>query len=177
MMMDSFRVWPDVFGPLGFKALSMELRAVRSPLASFMWDGPVAHMAPCIRCGESIPEQHCTCGLHASYGAGQVLDQYIQYRERFLVVVEAQGTVILHEDGWRAEQCAVHAIVELYAGNVIKHMMLLSAARLLGGPPLISLEDAIDIVQAQYRRNLQYGNWQASWHTDPGTFATACPPA
>lgn len=176
-MIDAFHMWPDVFGPLGFKALSMEQNAVRSPLATFMWDGPVAHMATCVRCGASIPEQYCTCGLHASYSAGRVLDQYIQYRERFLVVVEAQGTVILHESGWRAEQCGVHAIIELYAGNVIKHMMLLSAARLLGGPPLISLEDAIEIVQTQNRRYLPYGNWQASWRTDPGTLAATCPPA
>lgn len=176
-MIDSFRMWPDVFGPLGFKALSIEQSAVRSPLASFIWDGPVAHMATCSRCGASIPEQNCTCGLHASYSAGQVLDQYIQYRERFLVVVEAQGTVVLHENGWRAEQCAVHAIIELYAGNIIKHMMLLSAARLLGGPPLISLQDAVSIVQEQYRRYLQDGNWQASWQTDPGAFAATRPPA
>ncbi len=134
-------------------------------------------MAVCTRCGASIPGQHCTRGLHASYGAGQVLDQYVQYRERFLVAVEGQGSVILHENGWRAEQCVVQAIVELYAGNVVKHMMLLNAARSLGNPPLIPLEDAIDIVQAQYRRYLQYGNWQASWHTDPGTFAEACPTA
>ena len=93
------------------------------------------------------------------------------------MVVEAQGSVILHERGWRAEECAVHAIVELYAGNVIKHMMLLSASRYLGDPPLIPLEDAIDIVQSQYRRYLQNGNRQASWQTDPGAFATACPPA
>lgn len=176
-MIDPFRMWPDALGPLGFKALSMEQNGVRSPLASFTWEGSVARMTECTRCGASFPEQHCTCGLHACYRAGPVLDQYVQYRERFLVVVEAQGSVILHENGWRAEQCAVHAIVELYAGNIVKHMMLLNAARCLGRPPLISLEDAIDIIQAQYGRYLQNGNWQASWRTDPGTLATACPPA
>mgnify|MGYP001028969110 FL=1 len=172
-----FRAWPDAIGPLGFKALSMERAGVRSALAPFKWEGPVARMAVCDRCGSLTPVQLCTCGLYASYSAGHVLDQYVQYRERFMVLVEAQGSVILHESGWRAEQCAVHAIVELYAGNVVKHMMLLNAARCLGAPPFVSLEDAIGIVQEQYRRYLQNGNWQASWQTDPGAFAATCPPA
>jgi hypothetical protein len=70
----------------------------------------------------------------------------------------------------------VHAIVELYAGNVIKHMQLLCAARLLGNPPFITLEDAIGIVQAHRRSYYQNGDWQASWRTDPGARAAASPP-
>jgi hypothetical protein len=176
-MMDLFRTWPDALGPLGFKALSMEQDGVRSALASFAWDGPLARMAACTQCGALTPGQRCTCGLHASYSAGHVLDQYMQYRERFLVVVEAQGAVILHEHGWRAELCAVHAIVELYEGNIVKHMMHVRAARCLGDPPLIPLEDAIGIVQEQHWRTLQDGDWQASWRTDPGAFAATCPSA
>ena len=175
-MADSFPLWLDVLGPLGFKVLSMEENGVRSALAAFTWEGPLVRMAACRRCGAEVPRPGCTCGLHASYSAGQVLDQYGQYRERFLVLVEAQGQVIPHEQGWRAEHCAVHAIVELYAGNVIKHMQLLCAARYLGNPPFITLEDAIGIIQAHQRSYLQNGDWQASWRTDPGARAAASPP-
>jgi hypothetical protein len=172
-----FRIWPDALGPLGFKVLSMEQDGVHSALAEFTWEDSLVRMTACSRCGALAPRPGCTCGLHASYSAGHVLDQYAQYRERFLVVVEAQGQAILHEHGWRAEYCAVHAIVELYAGNVIKHMQLLRAARCLGNPPLIALEDAIGIVQDHRRSYLRDGDWQASWRTDPGAFAAAGPAA
>ena len=141
----------DALGPMGFKALTMDQGQVRSAVASLEWDGPVTRMVACRYCDSSIPQTGCTCGIHACYSAGQVLDQYVQYRDRFLVLVEAQGTVILHEQGWRAEQCAVHAIVELYSGNIIKHMMHVRAARCLGDPALISLESAIDAVQLHQR--------------------------
>jgi hypothetical protein len=176
-MIDEVRTWIDGLGPLGFKALSMRENGVRSALAAFTWEGSLVRMGACRHCGAIAPRPGCTCGLHASYSAGYVLDQYGQYHERFLVVVEAQGQVILHEHGWRAEHCAVHAIVELYAGNIVKHMIHVRAARRLGNPPLIPLEDAIGIVQAQHGRYLQDGDWQASWRTDPGAFAEACPPA
>lgn len=172
-MLDPFLTWGATSGPLGFKVLSMEQTGVRSPLAAFTWEGPLIRMAPCRRCEALAPHPGCTCGLHASYSAGHVLDQYGQHRERFLVLVEAQGQVILHEQGWRAEYCAMHAIVELYAGNVIKHMQLLRAARYLGNPPFMALEDAIGIVQAHQRSDSQDGNWQASRQTDPGTRAAA----
>ena len=154
----------------------MEENGVRSALAAFTWESSLVRMAVCSRCGALVPRPGCTCGLHASYSAGHVLDQYAQYRERFLVVVEAQGQVILHEQGWRAEYCAVHAIVELYAGNVIKHMQLLRAAGCLGNPPFITLEGAIGIVQAQQRSYSQDGDWQASWRTDPGACTATCSP-
>lgn len=176
MMNDTFGVVCGATGPLGFKALAIEGMGVRSALAAFTWEGSLVRMAPCSRCGAAAPTPGCMCGLHASYSAGYVLDQYAQYRERFLVVVEGQGQVIRHERGWRAEYCAVHAIVELYAGNVIKHMQLLRAARHLDDPTLISLEDAIGIVQAHQRSHLHHGDWQASWRTDPGARATASPP-
>lgn len=176
-MIDLPSAWPNASGPLGFKALSMGEEGVSSALAAFAWEGPLVRMGACRHCGAVVPRPGCTCGLHASYSAGYVLDQYGQYRERFMVVVEAQGAVILHEHGWRAELCAVHAIVELYAGNIVKHMMHVRAARCLGDPPLIPLEDAIGIVQEQHWRTLQDGDWQASWRTDPGAFAATCPSA
>ncbi len=176
MMIDAFAVGLEAQGPLGFKALAVAEDGVRSALAAFTWEGSLARMAPCNRCGAPAPQPACTCGLYASYSAGHVLDQYGQYCERFLVLVEGQGRVIPHEQGWRAEYCAVHAIVELYAGNVVRHMQLLRAARYLGNPPLISLEDAIGTVQAHQRSYSQHGDWQASWRTDPGARAAACPP-
>ncbi len=172
-MIDSFYTWPDALGPLGFKALTLDQGGVRSALASLAWEGPIARMASCRCCGAATPAPNCMCGLHASYSAGHVLDQYAQYSDRFLVVVEGQGSVILHEHGWRAELCAVHAIVELYSGNIIKHMLHVRAARCLGDPPLISLEDAIGIVQAQQWRCRQDGDRQASWRTDSGAFAAS----
>lgn len=175
-MMDLFAAGLVAQGPLGFKALALGEGGVRSALAAFAWEGSLVRMAPCARCGAPAPRPACTCGLHASYSAGHVLDQYGQYRDRFLALVEGQGQVIMHEQGWRAEYCAVHAIVELYAGNVIRHMQLLRAARCLDDPPLISLEDAIGAVQAHRRSYPQHGDWQASWRTDPGARAAACPP-
>jgi hypothetical protein len=175
-MADSFPLWLDAMGPLGFKVLSMEENGVRSALAAFTWEGPLVRMAACSRCGALALKPDCTCGLHASYSAGHVLDQYAQYRERFLVLVEGQGRVILHEYGWRAEYCAVHAIIELYASNIVKHMQLLRASRCLGDPRLMTLEDAIGIVQACQRSYLHNGDWQASWRTDPGARTAASQP-
>ncbi len=175
-MMDAWVTWPGPPGPVGFKVLSLEGPGVRSALAAFTWEGSLVRMARCDRCGAAAPSPACMCGLHASYSAGQVLDQYCQYRDRFLIVAEGQGQVILHEHGWRAEYCAVHAIVELYAGNVVKHMQLLRAARCLGSPPLVTLENAIGVVQEHRRSYPQNGDWQRSWRTDPGARAAAGPP-
>ncbi len=174
-MADPYNVRLDLLGPLGFKALRLEGGQVYSALAPFPWAGRLERMASCHRCGSDAPSAACTCGLHASYSAGHVLDQYAQYFVRFLVLVEAQGLVILHERGWRAEYCAVHAIVELYAGNVVKHMQLLRAARLLGDPPFMGLEDAIEFVRAQQRNLRQDGNRQTNRRADPSPYPHAEP--
>lgn len=176
-MIGPHRVQLDVLGPLGFKALTFKCGQVRSALAAFTWQGRLERMAACSRCGADLPSPGCTCGLHASYSAGLVLDQYCQYPERFLVLVEAQGQVILHERGWRAEFCAIHAIVELYAGNVVKHMQLVRAARCLGNPPFISLEETIELVRAQQRSYRKDGDWQGDRRTDPGPCPEARPTA
>lgn len=91
------------------------------------------------------------------------------------MLVEAKGRVILHERGWRAEFCAVKAIVELYAGNIVKHMQLLRTARFLGNPTFISLEDAIDVFRSQQRGYQPDGDWQADRQTGPRACSATCP--
>jgi hypothetical protein len=73
-------------------------------------------------------------------------------RNGVLVMVEGQSRVILHERGWRAEQCAVHAVVELYAGNIFKHMQVVRVKMELGVGCILSLEEAISMVQMQQQR-------------------------
>ncbi len=143
---------PDMLGPLGFKGLELGEGTICSPMARLAWDGPIAEMRPCDRCRSLKPRQGCMCGFHAAYSAGQVIDQYAHWRNSVVVLVEGRGEVILHERGWRAEQCVVRAVAELYAGNFVKHMMNVRASMHFGGVPIVPLEDAIEIVQEQRRQ-------------------------
>ncbi len=137
----------DSFGPLGFKGLELSEKTVCSPMTRTAWDGPIVDMGLCDRCRSLTPHAGCMCGVHAAYSAGHVIDQYARWRNSVVVVVEARGEVILHERGWRAEQCVVRAVAELYAGNMVKHMMNVQASMHFGDVPIISLEDAIQAVQ------------------------------
>jgi hypothetical protein len=142
----------DSLGPLGFKGLELDGKTIRSPMTRLAWDGPIVEMSPCDRCRSLTPHAGCMCGVHATYSAGHVIDQYAHWRNSVVVVVEARGEVILHERGWRAEQCVVRAVVELYAGNVVKHMMNVRASMHFGSVPIVSLEDGIQVVQEQYKQ-------------------------
>jgi len=144
-------------GPLGFKGLDVREKTIRSAVVPFVWGGPVVTMDVCGRCASTAPAERCTCGFHAAYSAGHVIDQYAHLRDRIVVLVEAQGKVIPHERGWRAEQCVVHAVVELYAGNMIKHMMNVRASQHFGGAVIVPLEEAIEVVQAQRERRARGG--------------------
>ncbi len=139
----------DSLGPLGFKGLELDGKTICSPMTRTAWGGPIVEMGLCDRCRSLTPHAGCMCGLHAAYSAGYVIDQYAHWRNSVVVVVEARGEVILHERGWRAEQCVVRAVAELYAGNIVKHMMNVRASMHFGDVPIISLEDAIQAVQEQ----------------------------
>jgi hypothetical protein len=146
--MDVFAtVCMNLVGPLGFKCLEVGDKTIRSAVVPFVWDGPIVRMNPCESCKSSTPGEGCMCGFHACYSVGQVIDQYANLRDRIVVLVEGQGKVIPHERGWRAEQCVVRAVVELYSGNVIKHLMNIRARKYFCGVPVVSLEDAIQAVQ------------------------------
>ncbi len=147
----------DSLGPLGFKGLELDGQTICSPMTRLAWDGPVVDMGLCNRCRSLTPHAGCTCGVHASYSAGHVIDQYAHGRNSVLVVIEARGEVIPHERGWRAEQCVVRAVAELYAGNIVKHMMNVRASMHFGGVPIISLEDAIQAVQARRKQREMEG--------------------
>jgi hypothetical protein len=127
-----------------------------SALAEFAWTSAVARMARCERCGSASPGDDCLCGLHAAYGAGHAIDLYLQQvRNRALVLVEGQGKVVLHERGWRAEQCVVHGVVELFAGNWIQHMQNVRVCKGLGLEDIVSLEDAVYMVQTHLLRTAE----------------------
>ena len=65
------------------------------------WDGPIVEMGLCNRCRSLKPHAGCMCGVHATYSAGHVIDQYARWLNSVVVIVEARGEVILHERGWR----------------------------------------------------------------------------
>jgi hypothetical protein len=143
---------PDSLGPLGFKGLELDGKTICSPMTRLAWDGPIVEMGLCNRCRSLKPRAGCMCGVHATYSAGHVIDQYARWLNSVVVIVEARGEVILHERGWRAEQCVVRAVVELYAGNVVKHMMNVQASMHFGGVPIVSLENGIQVVQEQHKQ-------------------------
>ena len=142
----------DSLGPLGFKGLELSEKTIRSPMTRTAWDGPIVEMGLCDRCRSLKPRAGCMCGVHATYSAGHVIDQYARWLNSVVVLVEARGEVILHERGWRAEQCVVRAVVELYAGNIVKHMMNVQTSMHFGGVPIVSLEDGIQAVQEQHKQ-------------------------
>jgi hypothetical protein len=144
-------VFLNLAGPLGFKCLEVGEKTICSAVVPFVWDGPIVRMNPCESCKSSTPGEGCMCGFHASYSVGQVIDQYANLRDRIVVLVEGQGRVIPHERGWRAEQCVVRAVVELYAGNMIKHLMNVRASKHFCEAPIVSLEDAIKVVQDHHK--------------------------
>jgi hypothetical protein len=150
-------------GPLGFKCLEIGEGVIRSAVVPFVWDGPIVRMNPCESCKSPVPNEGCVCGFHACYSAGQVIDQYASLRDRIVVLVEGQGKVIPHERGWRAEQCVVRAVVELYSGNMIKHLMNTRARKYFCGAPIVSLEDAMQVIhdQCKFGTRGSNGYWQA----------------
>ena len=153
----------NLAGPLGFKCLEMGEKTISSAVVPFVWDGPIVRMKACDHCKAITPQESCMCGLHAAYSVGQVIDLYAGLRDRIVVLVEGQGKVIPHERGWRAEQCVVRAVVELYGGNMIKHLMNIRARKYFCGVPIVSLEDAIRLVQDHRKLGTRGsdGYWQA----------------
>ncbi len=147
----------DSHGPLGFKGLELGDKTICSPMTRTAWDGPIADMGLCDRCRSLTPHAGCMCGVHAAYSAGHVIDQYAHGRNSVMVVVEARGEVILHESGWRAEQCVVRAVAELYEDNLVKHMMNVQASMHFGDVPIISLEEAIQAVQERRQQRAMEG--------------------
>ena len=104
---------------LGFKGLRMggtDPRGepfVYSASLPFRWCAPVVEMERCEKCGCASPSKDCDCGIHASYFVGVIITEYMETPASFLALVKGCGRLRLGQFGWRAQQCAVLAVLEV----------------------------------------------------------------
>lgn len=72
---------------------------------------PVDTMECLAELGHESPQLDCTCGFHAFWDVAQAHRAWRAHRNTALLLVEGYGTVIEHEDGWRAQRQEVLQVV------------------------------------------------------------------
>jgi len=144
------------FVPLGFKGLrlgSLDARGevtVYSASLPYRWYAPVVHMERCRECGEASPGKNCNCGIHASFHAGVIITEYMETPDSFLALVEGRGKVRLGQFGWRAQQCAIIAVLEVSPTDLVRKAKNEYAANYFGAE-MWTLERAVEAVEGWKR--------------------------
>jgi hypothetical protein len=82
--------------------------------------------------------ERCFCGIYATFRKGILMSYQGMDARRPVILIEASGKTILYEDGFRAEQAAVRAIVQFGAP-----MPVLWQARDYFKVPIIELSMAL----------------------------------
>jgi hypothetical protein len=67
--------------------------------------------ATCTQSGHQPPAHGCGCGLHAWHPSRRSARRVFASRREIPGIVEARGTIELHDDGFRAERARPHALV------------------------------------------------------------------
>ena len=67
--------------------------------------------ATCTQSGHQPPAHGCGCGLHAWHPSRRSARRVLASRREIPGIVEARGTIELHDDGFRAERARPHALV------------------------------------------------------------------
>ena len=99
------RTWV-VVGPPGAERLAGPHRDVPWP------DGGAWLEATCARDpGHAAPEHDCACGLHAWHPSAANARRVLASRREVAGVVESQGNIEIHPDGFRAQRGRPHALV------------------------------------------------------------------
>jgi hypothetical protein len=94
-----------------------EVERLASPQQQTIWPayGEWMHAA-CPR-GHAAPVAGCDCGVHAWHPSRWSAREVLAARAGVAGVVEAQGPVEVHEDGFRAERARPYALVQTPARN------------------------------------------------------------
>jgi len=74
--------------------------------------------AACTTAGHAAPATGCACGIHAWHPTPRSARRVLSSRRELAGVVEAQGAVEVHEEGFRAERARPHALVASRDRNV-----------------------------------------------------------
>jgi hypothetical protein len=85
--------------------LAAPLRATRWP-AGGAWLEADCERAP----GHAAPDHDCQCGIHAWHPTRANAVRALAARRQVVGVVEADGAVEVHEDGFRAQRARPHAL-------------------------------------------------------------------
>lgn len=147
----------ESFVPLGFKGLRIEDRTdargevvIYSASLPFRWYAPVVVMERCEECGAASPGKNCNCGIHANFHVGVIITEYMESPHAFMALVEGRGIVRLGQWGWRAQQCAVMAVLTVSPTDMVRQANNERAANYFEAQ-VMSLEKAVETVEGWKR--------------------------
>jgi hypothetical protein len=87
------------------------------PITGACWPTGGEWMRAACATGHDAPAPDCDCGVHAWHPRRESARSVMRVRGMVPGVMEAQGPVEVHEDGFRAERGRPHALVATRGGN------------------------------------------------------------
>jgi hypothetical protein len=104
------RTWRVVHGPDGER--------LAAPLRDGEWPaGGEWLLATCDRGEHAVPGRDCDCGIHGWHPRRASARRVLGVRREVPGIVEADGEVEVHEEGFRAERAQPYALVVAPGGN------------------------------------------------------------
>jgi hypothetical protein len=104
------------------------------PLQGSAWPAGGWMVARCGVGGEhAAPDRGCECGIHAWHPSRRSARSVMSSRRDMAGIVEAQGAVEVHDDGFRAERARPYAFVLTRSGNakLVRRLAAAYVARVL----------------------------------------------
>jgi hypothetical protein len=98
----------------------------------------------------AAPGRDCRCGIHAWHPSRRNARRVLAMRREIVGVVEADGAVEVHEEGFRAERARPHALVVTPG----RHAALIARLGARYGAQVAAVRDADELVAWCRERNL-----------------------